>query len=284
MKKAILVAVVGCLGMTSSVWALKAAPGGAGAQQPQLPAANMWHYSTSIGAGWIPQYSGSKSYKATPLVNASAKYNDYRIALNGSSALTGINIAANVIPSKKFHFGPIFVYSFGRDDDTGNAQVNKLTEVDKSLFGGAFASYNFYKLMNPYDKLTLRTDVLHDVGGHSQGYVVNLSANYSTPLSKKLFIVTGVSARYGSSDFMESFYGVSTTDAANSGISAYKAGASLQSASVHVTGNYLINKAWSTFVSTGYTRLLGDAKDSSIVKEVGTANQFFVGAGVSYRF
>ena len=41
---------------------------------------------------------------------------------------------------------------------------------------------------------------------------------------------------------------------------------------------------WGLLVRARYARLLGNAADSPIVKDGGSADQFFIGAGIFYRY
>ena len=274
MERLVWIATIACLTMCNTASALLTTA----ETRIKPPSATAWEYALSLGVGASPEYSGSKNYKVIPLGSFSLKHGDYRIDLNG------LNWTANIIPSKIINFGPSLKYSMGRDNDTGNQQVDKLSEVDKGLFGGFYLSYSFYKVAMPYDKLSLRTNVLKDINGNNQGYTVNFGVNYSTPLTKKVFIISGVSATYASSDYMQSFYGVSASNSINSGITQYGAQSGIKDVGVFLMTNYILNESWSTYILAKYTRLLGDAKDSSIVRETGTSNQWFGGIAFSYRF
>ncbi|ODN41991.1 MipA/OmpV family protein [Piscirickettsia litoralis] len=274
MKRLAWVATIACLSISNTASALLATA----ETRIKPPSASAREYALSLGVGTSPEYSGSKNYKIIPLGSFSLKHGDYRIDLNG------LNWTANVVPSKIINLGPSLRYSMGRGNDTGNQQVDKLSEVDKGLFAGFYLSYSFYKVVIPYDKLSLRTNVLKDINGNNQGYTVNFGVNYSTPLSKRVFIISGLSATYASSDYMQSFYGISAADSVNSGISQYDAKPGIKDAGVFLMTNYILNKSWSTYILAKYTRLLDDAKDSSIVRETGTANQWFGGVAFSYRF
>ncbi|MGJ3495277.1 MipA/OmpV family protein, partial [Piscirickettsia salmonis] len=175
-------------------------------------------------------------------------------------------------------------YSMGRSNDTGNTKVDSLPEVKKSLFGGFYASYSFYKLLTPYDKLSMGINILQDISGRHQGNTINTSLSYSSAFGRKIFVVTGVSTTYANSDYMDSFYSVNTTGAGSSGLSEYHAGAGIKDTGIFLMTNYIFSKSWSTYILAKYTRLLGDAKDSSIVQETGTPNQWFGGIAISYRF
>ncbi|QGP57171.1 hypothetical protein PsalMR5_04583 (plasmid) [Piscirickettsia salmonis] len=79
MKKILLVTVIGFFTTTGSVWSLITTA------ETRIKPANRstWNYSLSFGGGAAPKYPGSKNYKIIPLGSFSAKYNSYRIDLNG---------------------------------------------------------------------------------------------------------------------------------------------------------------------------------------------------------
>lgn len=66
-------------------------------------------------------------------------------------------------------------------------------------------------------------------------------------------------------------------------LKSFFAAALLLTAVSPATASYGITDTTTYHVRAGWDRLIGDAPDSPIVKE-GAENQYYVGAGISYRF
>jgi outer membrane protein len=84
--------------------------------------------------------------------------------------------------------------------------------------------------------------------------------------------------------FASAFYSISTAEQALSGLQAYHAGGGINYAGVDATARYYLNDRISLRAFAEWDRLLGDAADSSLVKQKGSADQFQAGIGAAYKF
>ena len=80
---------------------------------------------------------------------------------------------------------------------------------------------------------------------------------------------------------MQSYFGVSAEQAANSGLSRYEAKSGIKDIGLGLGLDYTPYRNWSVTGGYGYSRLQGDAADSPIVQQ---RNQHRLYGGVSYRW
>ena len=85
-------------------------------------------------------------------------------------------------------------------------------------------------------------------------------------------------------DYMETYFGVSNSDSARSGLSKYRASSGIKDAGVSVTGFYRFNQAWGINGLLGYTQMLNDAEDSPLVNDEGDKAQMKAVVAVTYSF
>lgn len=115
-----------------------------------------------------------------------------------------------------------------------------------------------------------------DVGGsrHSHGFIV----------CPGWCLEASVGSTWASEDYMSSYFGIDSADAARSGLDRFNADEGFKDVSLGGALNYRFLERWSVTALATYARLLGDAEDSPVVDDVGGANQFFAGALINYRF
>jgi outer membrane protein len=83
---------------------------------------------------------------------------------------------------------------------------------------------------------------------------------------------------------METYFSVDRGDAIRSGLSTYDADSGFKDFSLGVVLQHGFARNWSVIGVLKYTRLLGDAADSPVVDDAGSANQLLTGAFVNYSF
>ena len=76
----------------------------------------------------------------------------------------------------------------------------------------------------------------------------------------------------------------SAAQSARSGMRQYQAEGGFKDAGISLDLNYNLTDNWGLTGQVGYKRLLGDAADSPLVEDRGSANQFTTGLLVSYEF
>lgn len=225
-------------------------------------------------------YEGSNDYQAIPLLSGKINYNHYYIETRG------LGVRLNLSPSLAYDFGPVLSYKMSRDDDVDNNRVARLREVDSAFEAGAFVTFPIAEGIssNSEDKLVFDGQVIADASGTYEGYLVSFGTTYSYPFSRTFRVSTGLSATYVDENYMQTYFGVDANNAARSGLSQFSADSGFKDVGLSLTANYGLSKKWGLIGIVGYDRLIGDAADSPLVDDEGSANQFMIGTGLTYRF
>jgi len=248
------------LGLFCFLLALSATPATA-------QAADEWDVKLGAGAIYKAEYKGSDEYETIALPYIDVEYNK-RFFLNPQQGL-GVYALRN----RSYTLGASVGYEFGRDEDD-DARLRGLGDVDATAELGLFGSIAFA----PFElKGEIRQDILD---GHD-GMTAEAGIDYKTDWSKTTFLSLGPSITWASDNYMESYFGVSNAQAANSAFNTYKAEAGIAEYGFGGTLIHMLDQNWFVTVIGEYSKLAGDAKDSPITEE---DNQFFSGAFIGYKF
>jgi outer membrane scaffolding protein for murein synthesis (MipA/OmpV family) len=228
-----------------------------------------WDISLGIGAAVAPDYEGSNNYEISPVPDLEISWRD-RVTLSGTS----LSVAA--ISTAHVKAGPTASYEFGRDHDDNKA-LKHLGNVGDSVELGGFITTTF-------DGWSVDLRLAQDVANGHGGVIGQLSTSYTFPISEKLSVTATASTSWASRQYMRSYFGISDRQAAKSGYDQYDAGAGIKDIGLAVDGTYSFDEHWSLDMTIAYSRLIGDAADSPIVKDAGSPNQFSTMLGVAYTF
>lgn len=229
-----------------------------------------WDLKIITGARYASKYSGSKKSEFTIMALPVAQYRLDPWQKLFISLEDGAGYSYSL--TRNLELGGGLGYRDGRDSKDANI-LTGMDDVDSSLTYMAFAKYELgnYKLGLKLEK---------GMDSSNDGFSTELAAAYSTMLNPQLRIGTRVSAIYGDDTFMEQNYGVSSADAI-AGRAAHNASAGFSEASIKTFANYTIEGPHSVTGSVKYTKLLGDAKDSSIVED---DDDISLAVGYAYKF
>ncbi|BBC74357.1 structural protein MipA [Altererythrobacter sp. B11] len=245
------------------------------------------YLSVGVGAAVVPSYDGSDDYVVSPvpLVQGSIK----GVGINPRAAGLALDFVPDAAEGPGFNLGVAGRLRLNRTRQIKDPVVKSLGELDTAVEVGPTAGVRFPGVLNPYDSLTVTTDVLWDVAGAHDGMVVNPSIAYFTPLSRGMAATLSLNAEYGDDSFADYYYSITPGQSLASGLPAYqadggftKAGASLLMA--YDLDGELANGGLALFAVGSYSRMLGDAKDSPIVSIRGSANQWAGAIGIGYTF
>lgn len=241
-----------------------------------------------IGGGYLPSYEGSDDYliTAAPLIQGSLGGFDFESR--------GTGIAVDVIPNPNdsnvnLLLGPAVRLNLDRTRRIKDPVVRALGEKDLAIEVGGFAGVAFDGVLNPYDTVTARVDVLTDVSGEHDGTTITPSLGYSTPLSTAIFAFASIEATYADDSYTDSFFSVTPAGTLASGLPTYSADGGWKNVAATVGLNYdlsgdLRDGGLGLFIGGSYSRLLNDAADSPIVALRGDRDQWFGAAGLTYAF
>ena len=94
----------------------------------------------------------------------------------------------------------------------------------------------------------------------------------------------GPRMRFGSSDFVDEYFSIDAAQSARTGLRQFDADGGLNSVGFGASAIIPQGRRMTVVLFSSYDRLLGDIADSPLVDRRGNANQFTVGASLSWRF
>jgi outer membrane protein len=226
-------------------------------------------YVLDLGVGVMakPRYPGSDEVIAVP----------FPIISVGRFFIPGIG---QVIDGderiNRFSIYPSFNFN-GRRNSSDSNELQGLDDVDWALEVGLGMAYR-------HDWIRGFVEVRQGFNGYS-GQVADFGIDFIANPTEDLQIMAGPRAGWGSDDYMDTYFGISGGEADKSALytQAYDAEAGFNTVGVAATASYDLTDDVTFHLRGGWDRLIGDAADSPIVKE-GSENQFYGGAGLSYRF
>lgn len=255
---------------------------------PDLPDAEQAGntFTIGLGAATTADYEGADENKFIPGGFIRGKVG------NISFTTRGLSLYVDVISSGSsgidWDLGPIIGVRLNRTGDVKDSVVDKLPELDTAIEVGGFAGISFNGLTNPYDSLSLRVDYITDVGGAHGSSIISPNVDFSTPLSRTLFIGANFGLEFAGDGYADYYFSVSPADSIASGLPVYEADGGMKNWKAGLLLNQSLSgdlrHGWSIFAAGNYSRLVGDFADSPIVDIRGSASQWFGALGVGYTF
>jgi outer membrane protein len=256
--------------------ALLALPLAAAAQQPpEKPEKKDWDIRIGAGALYQPDYEGSDDYEVAPLPYLMVNYKDLVF-------LRGTTLGANAFtwqgprPSDKLQLGPLVRYQFGRDAGDSD-DLRGMDDIDAAVELGGFITYG----IGPW---SAGLTVFQDVSGAHDGFTAKLAAGHRHSFGPKLRLRSELSTTWADESYTETYFGVTATQVARSGMRRYQPEGGIKDVGLTLDLDYSLTEHWGLTGRLGYKRLLGDAADSPLVEDRGSANQLSGGLFLSYRF
>lgn len=247
-----------------SAWALER--DWQGSVGPNVKEKGDWHGSIGLGATVMPEYMGASSYQILPLPTIDAVYKKI-LFISGTRGI-GLQYRTpdNII------VGTRFLYTQGRNN-TG--KIKNMENLAGSWDGGIFMNYL-------YGPLFITSDLVAAISqqGHSGAYA-SLGAAYKLMPSPAWELIPRAGVTYGSSQYMNAYFGVTPSEAAATGFAVYDPGAGFRDISLGLIANYLGLKHWRLYVSGGVNFLLPDANKSAVVS---SSDQYRMMTGFAYLF
>ncbi len=229
--------------------------------------------------GLAPEYPGSDKVLAAPF--PSFGYTRGKLDIESNGLGVQVNLAPVFAASEAFSFGPILRYDLGRNDVTRveDAVVRRLAKVRGSVEVGAFVAA---AVPVGASVLTAKFSVVRGLDGGHEGLVAEAALGVVRQAGDWTF-GAGLAATAVSGDYADAYFGVTAADAARSGLAAYDPAGGIRDAGVTVFASYAVSERLSVDAIAGYSRLVGDAAQSPLVKERGSAGQPLVAVGATWR-
>lgn len=243
----------------------------------------------SVGAGVVigPSYIGSDDYVFSPIPIVQGSIGGIGISPRGAG------LALDLIPDSgdgvSYSLGPSFRLRRDRANQIEDEVVELAGELDTAFEIGASAGVSFPGVLNEFDSLTFSSDIRWDVAGAHDGMVVEPGVSYLTPLSEGIVTILSISGEYVDDDFADYYFSVNPEQSAASGLPLYQADGGFTSVGANLVLGFdldgdIRNGGFAITTVAGYSRLLGDAKDTPYTSIRGSADQFVGILGLAYTF
>ena len=249
--------------------------------------ANRDTLTIGVGGALVPDYEGSDDYRLIPAAAIRGSYHGISFSTRGTY------LYVDVLPQSgniDFDVGPIVGARLNKRRHIKDDIVELLPKTKTAIEVGGFAGIGIHGVTNPYDRLGLRLDVLHDIGSAHKSTVFSPNLEFSTPLSRTTYASANLGAEFVGNKYADYYYTITPADSvltggilppfdADGGMKNWKIGLLLNQS---ITGDLL--HGLSVFGVGQYSRLVGDFKRSPIVSDRGSASQWLAAAGVAYTW
>ena len=235
------------------------------------PSVQAGKYSIGGGVGMKPDYEGSSEYVPVPVPTGAAMFD------NGMFVkLIGLNLRANLIPSKIWRLGPMYNYRGERGDVEDN-RVDRMKDVSDANEFGIWGGIDWQGWL-------LLFGILADTGNAYEGSYATLKGGYNWRISEKFVFTMGASTTYADDDYMQTYFGVNRQDSARSGLDRYDADEGIKDVALDLGANWSFAQRWDLRGVLQVKQLVGDANDDSPVVDEGSETQLFTAVLVVFKF
>lgn len=265
----------------TTVYALSALvllPALARAAEPMVPSGTgvgvdgpIWSGQIGGGVGVGPDYEGSDDFDVAALPVLRIAYRD-RVFIDTRE---GIGVYAIRIPGVTV--GGAIGYGAGREQDD-NAALRGLGDIDPGLTGRMFASYT-------WGFAEFGASVQRDLSGNTDGTEATLSVGAGSPVfGQRVILRGGLGLTLADDNAMDAHFGITEQQASDSVYLPYDPEPGLKRIDLDLSATWRITEAVGVTAAVGLGTLLGDAADSPLVDQAGSAFQPSGGLFVAYRF
>lgn len=223
-----------------------------------------------LGAQLEPEFIGSDDLQLLPLVNFNLARGDDLFAFEAPD--DGFGLA--LISTGGFSFGPAANIQGKRKESELGAPLGK---VSTTVEVGGFAEYK------ASESIRLRAELRQGIGGH-EGLVGSFGADRIWRDGDRYVFSIGPRVLFSNSKYQRAYFGITDAGALASGLPAYRPDGGIHAVAATSGLTYQFDPQWGAFGFARYERLVGDAADSPIVRELGSRNQLSGGVGLSYTF
>jgi len=244
---------------------------------------NGWSLFVGGGGFYAPTFSGDDEYAVSAVPFIRVTKGDVFFA----SVQEGAGYA--LINNKNgLRAGPLATIDFGRDEQgsspfqiTGgdNQDLVGLGNISTTVGLGGFAEYKF-------GDFKLKAKAVRAVSSHN-GLTAELGVDFDktiTGFGPPLFVAVGPKINFADDNYNQAFYGITAQQSGASGLAEFQADSGILS--YGVGGSLIMPLTYKTAITLfgSYDRLTGDAAGSPLIRERGSADQFFGGAAIAYKF
>ncbi len=230
-----------------------------------------WDVTLGAGAAVRPTYEGSDHYIASPVPFVNVIWRDtISLGVDGLSAYWRY---------ENLRVGGGLTYATGRYQSSGIFQQGDGRLAGMGDIPGALGLKGFadYKL----GPVNLNASLTKFTANGNDGVLVNFGVGLPYRLTESTTVRASVSADWANQSYMQTYFGVTPTQAINSGYSQFNAGAGIKDVNFGVGLTQQLGSNWALVANARLTRLTGDAENSPIVF---SKTQALFMAAITYHF
>ncbi|WP_129991387.1 MipA/OmpV family protein [Rahnella sp. CFA14(1/10)] len=236
---------------------------------PTLAAEPQQGNALTLGGGVdvTPLYSGSDENRVTTaLVLDYSMHNGFFV-----STMRGIGYGNS---SGKLDYSTALSYRAGRKDhdvdsdamSDGSDDLRGMGDVKGSAIGALGLGYKVTDWLH----LQLQAEV--PFSQRDNGAALHFGIISPLYSSSENTVTMALTSSWGTDNYMQTYYGVSSSQSAASGFTQYDAGSGIYAYSMNMDWTHKFNQNWSVVAATGFTQLAGDARNSPIVQRKASPN------------
>ncbi|MDH0615348.1 MULTISPECIES: MipA/OmpV family protein [unclassified Agrobacterium] len=238
---------------------------GTGFDNARYSNSSEWKITLGVGAAYAPKYEGSDKLEAGAVPMISVGYGDVF-----SADFSGATL--NLLNQNGFRLGIKGGWEAGRKEKDDKKNLRGLGDIKAGGVVGGVIAYG----VEPFE---IYAKVDKTIGG-SEGLTATVGASVSHRVDQ-FILGADLSAIWADDNHMKSYFGVTAAQSARSGLRRYDAKAGFKRIDASASISYMMTENWTITGTGGVGFLLGDAKDSPVVKK---DIQPFAMVGVAYTF
>lgn len=239
-----------------------------------------------LGIGVTTDYDGGRAYRIIPggALLGTIQRHDFR--------LNGLQVFVDAIPNAPrrkidIEFGPIIGLALNRTGDVDDPRVAALGQLKTGVELGLHGAIGVRGLRARSDKLSFGVTSKWDVAGAHRSHVISPSIDYSFVINRRSFVRMALTSEFVGKGWAVYNFGIDAAGAAASGLRIHTPDGGLASLGTSLQGVHALStnaSGWALVGIVNYKRLQGDIAASPIVRDTGSANQFFGSVALAYRF
>lgn len=242
----------------------------------------------AAGVALLPSYEGSEAHHIVPAFGIAGRVHGIGISPRP------LGFALNLLPPSGkrrigFSLGPVVSYRGSRTVEVLDPGPVRVGSAKGYLELGIHTGVSLNHVLSRYDTISLGADVRWDASGGTGSTVIAPGFNYLTPISRAQVFGLSASASIINQNYATRTYSAHPIGPAMGNPTSGNPDDGLRSIGVRAFTAYdldgnLRNGGLSVVFGIGYSRLLGAAAQSPLVKNNGTHDQILFATGLAYVF